>query len=99
MGKLKDLMDEYKKAPIGSVAEREAKEGIEKIVEWMKENGHLDKPFKLPRKQNSGSRLFGYYPAEGFVSIGNFIFHKDDTETIHLLTQYNKENKDEKKYF
>ena len=95
MGKLKDLMDEYKKAPIGSVAEREAKEGIEKIVEWMKENGHLDKPFKLPRKQNSGSRLFGYYPAEGFVSIGNFIFHENDSEAITLLTNYNKGKKNE----
>ena len=95
MGKLKDLMDEYKKAPIGSVVEREAKEGIEKIVEWMKENGHLDKPFKLPRKQNSGSRLFGYYPAEGFVSIGNFIFHESDNEAITLLTNYNKGKKNE----
>ena len=94
MGKLKDLMDEYKRAPSGSLAEKEAKEGIERIVEWMRENGHLDKEFKLPRKDNRNKLLFGYYEAEGFKSLGNFIVHENDTETISLLTKYNNKKKD-----
>ena len=69
MGKLKDLMDEYKKAPINSPAETEAREAIWKIVEWMKENGHLDKPFKLPRK-----RLISGYGISPDVYISNFAF-------------------------
>jgi len=51
MGKLKELMDEYKKANPNSSEEHEAEEKIWKIVDWMKENGHLDKPFRLPRKR------------------------------------------------
>lgn len=86
-------MNEYKRAPIGSPAEKEAREGIEKIVEWMKENGILTQEFKLPVKQHSKSkRMFGYYPDHGFISVGNFIFHENDTEAITLLTNYNKEN-------
>jgi hypothetical protein len=93
IGKLKELMNEYKRAPIGSPAEKEAREGIEKIVEWMKENGILTKEFKLPTKQHSKSkRMFGYYPDEGWIHMGNFIVHESDKEAIDLLTKYNKEN-------
>lgn len=50
MGKLKDLLDRYKTCPRGSPEEQEVRDEIFKIVEWMKENGHITKPFKLPAK-------------------------------------------------
>jgi hypothetical protein len=89
MGKLADAIKQYKTSPINSPAEREAKETIEKIVEWMKENGHLTKEFKMPRKDYSGKRLFGYYPDEGWIHMGNFIVHESDKESITLLRQFN----------
>lgn len=89
MGKLKELMDEYKRAPFGSPAEKEAREGIEKIVEWMRENGHLTSEFKLPEKKRK-TKMFGYYPEHGWKHYGNFIIHESDKETITLLTNYNK---------
>ena len=69
MGKLKDLLDEYKKAKSNSTEEHEIAEKIWKIVDWMKENGHLDKPFKLPRK-----RLIRGYGIDPDVKISNFVF-------------------------
>ena len=50
MGKLKDLLDEFKATPNHSTRDSELREAIFNIVDWMKANGHLDKPFKLPSK-------------------------------------------------
>ena len=66
MGKLKELLDEYKKCSKGSSRESELTTEIYKIVDWMKENGHLDKPFKLPRKGgwSFGAPFFPDLPKE-----------------------------------
>ncbi len=50
MGKMSELLKEYKTCPVGSPRESEITSELYKIVDWMKDNGHLTKPFKLPRK-------------------------------------------------
>ena len=52
MGKMSELLKEYKICPKGSPRESEVIAELYKIVDWMKENGHLKKPFKLPSKSN-----------------------------------------------
>ena len=91
MGKLADAIKQYKTSPMNSPAEREAKEIIIQITEsqWWKDN--VGKEFKMPRKDYSGKRLFGYYPDEGWINMGNFIVHESDKEAITLLRQYNEE--------
>ncbi|MGB0976970.1 MAG: hypothetical protein ACPGSG_08300 [Prolixibacteraceae bacterium] len=88
MGKLKDLLDQYKQAPINSPRERELKEEIQKIVDWMKEN-NIGKEFKWPKKYGK-RKLFGFYPSDGWRYVGNFIVHEDNLEeTISLLSNKN----------
>ena len=88
MGKLADAIKQYKTSPMNSPDEREAKEIIIQITEgqWWKDN--VGKEFKWPRKDYSGKRRFGYYRDEEFYSVGNFILHESDKETITLLRQY-----------
>lgn len=76
LGKLKDLLDEYKDCPENTVRDRELKEQIEKIVEWMKEQNIMTSEFKLPRKNFKSKKPFGLYldKENGFTTVGNFIF-------------------------
>jgi len=50
MGKMSELLKEYKTCSANSPREAEVIAELYKIVDWMKENGHLTKPFKLPKK-------------------------------------------------
>lgn len=50
MGKLKLLLDEFKITPNHTPRDDEIRSEILKIVDWMRENGHLDKTFKFPKK-------------------------------------------------
>ena len=76
MGKLKELLDEYKRTENGSASETECISKINIIVEWMKENGHMDKPFKLPSKKRW--KPYGWYsdfPTEGLED-GDYCSHE-----------------------
>ena len=77
MGKLKELEDEYRACPENTERERELKEDIERIYEWMKESGysHWNK-YNLPRKNSKGKKPFGLCldKENGFTTVGNFIF-------------------------
>ena len=76
MGKLKDLLDEYKDCPENTQRDRELKEQIEKIVEWMKEQNIMNGDFKLPKKNFKSKKPFGLCldKENGFTHVGNFIF-------------------------
>jgi hypothetical protein len=50
MGKLKDLLDEFKITQIHSPRDSEIREEIKRIVSWMESQNMLTKPFKLPKK-------------------------------------------------
>ena len=75
MGKLKDLLDEWKDCPENTERDRELKEQIEKIVEWMKEN-NIGGEFKWPKKNFKSKKPFGLCldKENGFTTVGNFIF-------------------------
>ena len=86
MGRVSDLIKEYKQAPIDSPAEREAKEALTKIVEgeWWAANC---KPFKWPSKGKYKWKPFGFSKDE-YVMVGNFIIPKWDYEAqMALLTK------------
>jgi hypothetical protein len=51
MGKLKELIVEYMKAPPNSPAEAEIASEIARISEWMMAQGYSDKPVTLPDKK------------------------------------------------
>ena len=79
MGRMSDLLKEYKTCTNGSQKEAEIVSELYKIVDWMKENGHLTKPFKLPRK---GRRFFGapFFPVlpdeDGLYCGRGFVYWK-----------------------
>ena len=77
MGKLGDLIKEYKIAPINSPAEREAKEAILKITEsqWWKDN--VGREFKMPKKYDNKKQQ-AIFREPQFVFIGNFIFGRHE---------------------
>jgi hypothetical protein len=90
MGKLADAINEYKKAPKDSPAEREAAENIRSIVDsqWWKDN--VGKEFKWPKKYKK-YEPFGF--GEEFSHVGNFIILKREyDEQINLLSKTNRNN-------
>lgn len=90
MGKLADALNEYKKAPIDSPAEREAAEIIRGITEsdWWSIN--VGKEFKWPKKYKK-HKPFGF--GEEFIHVGCFIIPKYDyEETISLLRKVSKKH-------
>lgn len=92
MGKLADAIKEYKIAPIGSPAEREAAEIIKGIVESEWWDTNVGKEFKWPKKYKK-TPYFGYTEETGFVTVGQWIIPKwDYDEQIALLTKWQKES-------
>lgn len=90
MGKLGDALNEYKRAPIGSPAEREAADIIKGIVESEWWDINVGKEFKWPKKYKK-TKQFGYTEETGFVTVGHWIIPKwDYDEQIALLTKPKK---------
>jgi len=75
MGKLKDLIQEYLRAPKGSSLETEIASEIEKISEWMIEKGYTDKPVQLPKKNRRFKFTYGIGPN---VYNNGFAFYNHD---------------------
>jgi len=73
MGKLKELLSEYRKVPRGGAREQELAEEIKSISEWGMKQGFFNTPVKLPYK--------GKYKAYGIAPDcynGNFAFFNSD---------------------
>ena len=88
VGKLSDAIKEYKISPIGSPAEREAKEIISGIVESEWWDTNVGKEFKWPKKLKK-YKQFGYTKEEGYTQVGQFLVPKWDYDyTVRLLTKW-----------
>jgi len=88
VGKLSDAIKEYKISPIGSPAEREAKEIISGIVESEWWDTNVGKEFKWPKKYKK-YKQFEYSKEQGYTTIGNWLVPKWDYDsTVRLLTKW-----------
>ena len=88
LGKLSDAIKEYKISPIGSPAEREAKEIISGIVESEWWDTNVGKEFKWPKKYKK-YKQFEYSKEQGYTTIGNWLVPKWDYDsTVRLLTKW-----------